>query len=264
MPKPARQFRTEAIVLSRRDFGESDRLLKLFTPDYGKISAVAKGARKPKSKVGGHIELFARSDVLIHKGRSLDILVQAELVEPYLGLREDLRRAAYANYAAELLDRFTADEDVAQAELFALLHQSLRRIAEAADPRLAARFYELHLLDLAGFRPELMECVATRQPLRPEAQFFSNGEGGVVSQSAAAQIGSPLVSLDFDTLKLLRHLLRNGQNYERVQSLRITPQQHTHAERIMLGYISHLLESKLQSIDFIRRLRQFSPASIAR
>ena len=58
-----RQFRTQAIVLSRRDFGESDRLLKLFTPDYGKISAVAKGARKPKSKVGGHIELFARSDV---------------------------------------------------------------------------------------------------------------------------------------------------------------------------------------------------------
>lgn len=261
MPKPARQFRTQAIVLSRRDFGESDRLLKLFTPDYGKISAVAKGARKPKSKVGGHIELFARSDVLIHKGRSLDILVQAELIDPYLGLREDLRRAAYANYAAELLDRFTADEDVAQAELFALLHQSLRRIAEAADPRLAARFYELHLLDLAGFRPELMECVVTRQPLRPEAQFFSNDEGGVVSRSAAAQIGSKLAPLDFDTLKLLRHLRRNVQNYTPVQSLRVTPQQHAHAERIMLGYISHLLESRLQSIDFIRRLRQFSPAS---
>ena len=259
MPKPARQFRTQAIVLSRRDFGESDRLLKLFTPDYGKISAVAKGARKPKSKVGGHIELFARSDVLIHKGRSLDILTQAELIDPYLGLRQDLKRAAYANYVAELLDRFTADEDVAQAELFALLHHSLRRIAEAADLRLAARFYELHLLDLTGFRPELMECVATRQPLRPEDQFFSSDEGGVVSQSAAAHIGSPLVSLDFHTLKLLRHLLRNAQHYERVQSLRVTPQQHAQAERIMLGYISHLLESRLQSIDFIRRLRQFSP-----
>lgn len=260
MPKPARQFRTQAIVLSRRDFGESDRLLKLFTPDYGKISAVAKGARKPKSKVGGHIELFARSDVLIHKGRSLDILTQAELIDPYLGLRQDLRRAAYANYVAELLDRFTADEDVAQGELFVLLHQSLQRIAGAADPRLSARFYELHLLDLAGFRPELMECVITRQPLRPQSQFFSNDEGGVVSQSAAARIGSPLAPLDFNTLKLLRHLLRNARHYERVQSLHITPEQHTQAERIMLGYIAHLLESKLQSIDFIRRLRQFSPA----
>jgi len=260
MPKPARQFRTQAIILSRRDFGESDRLLKLFTPDYGKLSAIAKGARKPRSKLGGHIELFARSDVLIHKGRSLDILVQAELIDPYLGLRDDLRRAAYANYAAELLDRFTADEDVSQAELFALLDQSLRRIADAADPRLAARFYELHLLDLAGFRPELMECVVQREALRPQNHFFSNDEGGVVSQSAAAHIGSPLAPLDFDTLKLLRHLLRNADNYGAVQSLRLTARQHAHAERIMLGYLSYLLESKLQSIDFIRRLRQFSPA----
>ena len=260
MPKPARQFRTQAIILSRRDFGESDRLLKLFTPDYGKLSAIAKGARRPRSKLGGHIELFARSDVLIHKGRNLDILVQAELIDPYLGLRDDLDRGAYANYVAELLDRFTADEDVSQADLFALLHQSLRRIADTADPRLAARFYELHLLDLAGFRPELMECVVGRQALRPQDHFFSNDEGGVVSQSAVAHIGSPLVPLDFDTLKLLRHLLHNVSHYEQVQSLRLTARQHAHAERVMLGYISYLLESKLQSIDFIRRLRRFSPA----
>ena len=61
---------------------------------------------------------------------------QAELTEPYRGLREDLRRGAYANYAAELLDRFTADEDINQAELFELLHQTLQRIAEADDPPL--------------------------------------------------------------------------------------------------------------------------------
>ena len=260
MPKLPRQFRTQAIVLSRRDFGESDRLLKLFTPDRGKISAIAKGARKPKSKIGGHLELFARSDVLIHKGRNLDILSQAELVEPYLGLRDDLRRGAYANYTAELLDRFTTDEDAAQSELFDLLHHSLHRIAADADPRLTARFYELHLLGLAGFLPELMECVISREPLRPQDQFFSNDEGGAVSPSAAAQVSTPLAPLDFHTLKLLRHLLRSAENYEQVQSLRITPKQHSHAERIMLGYISHLLESKLQSIDFIRRLRQFSPA----
>ena len=256
MPKPARQFRTQAIILSRRDFGESDRLLTLFTPEHGKIRAIAKGARKPHAKVSGHVELFARSDVMIHRGRNLDILSQAEMIEPYLGLREDLRRGAYANYAAELLDRFTADEDINQAALFTLLHESLQRIADAADPRLAIRFYELHLLDLVGFRPELMECVVNRGELLPQPQFFSNEEGGVVSRDAAALTGSALVSLDFDTLKLLRHLQRHPQTYQHVQSLRITGEQHAHAERIMLGYITHVLESKLQSIDFIRRLRQ--------
>ncbi len=260
MSKPARQFRTQAIVLSRRDFGESDRLLTLFTPDYGKISAIAKGARKPQSKVSGHVELFARTDVMIHKGRNLDILAQAELIDPYLGLREDLTRGAYANYIAELLDRFTADEDVSQSDLFVLLHQTLQRIADDDDdPRLATRFYELMLLDLVGFRPELMECVVKREPLLPQAHFFSNEEGGIVSQLAAPQMSSGLVSIDFNTLKLLRHMQRNEKKYERVRSLKVTPEQHAHAERIMLGYIAHLLESKLQTIDFIRRLRQFTP-----
>ena len=260
MSKP-RQFRTQAIILSRRDFGESDRLLTLFTPARGKLRAIAKGARKPSAKVSGHVELFARSDCLIHKGRNLDILTQAQLLDAYLGLREDLGRGAYANYAAELLDRFTADEEEAGGELFTLLHQTLTRIADSADPRLAARFFELQLLDLAGFRPELGECVISREALKPEPQFFSHEEGGVVGRAAALQVASRLQEIDFNTLKLLRHLQRSADAWERVNSLRITAGQHNRAEAIMLGYITHLLERKLESVDFIRRLRQFSPGA---
>lgn len=260
MANSLRQFRTQAIVLSRRDFGESDRLLTLFTPDHGKINAIAKGARKPNAKVSGHVELLTRSDVMIHKGRNLDILAQAELVDAYLGVREDLTRGAYANYVAELLVRFTADEDVNQTDLFVLLHQTLQRLADEDDPRLATRFYELQLLDLVGFRPELMECVLDREPLLPKNHFFSHDEGGIVSQSAAPRLSTALISIDFNTLKLLRHMQRNFKKYERVKSLKVSPDQHAHAERILLGYISFLLESKLQSIDFIRRLRQFSPS----
>ena len=255
MPKPARQLRTQAIILSRRDFGESDRLLTLFTPQRGKIRAIAKGARKPSAKLSGHVELFARSDCVIHRGRNLDILAQAELIDPYLGLRDHLGRGAYANFVAELLDRFTADEDEEAAALFLLLHQTLSRIADADDPRLAARYFELHLLDLVGFRPELQECVVSRAQLLPEPQFFSCDEGGIVSRAAAPQVPARLLEIDFDTLKLLRHLQRSADSYDAVSSLLIAPQQHDRAERILLAYISHLLERKLESIDFIRRLR---------
>ncbi len=256
MPKAQRQFRSQAIILSRRDFSESDRLLTLFTPQYGKIRAIAKGARKPSAKLSGHVELFARSDCVIHRGRNLDILTQAELIDPYLGLRDHLGRGAYANYVAELLDRFTADEEEDGPALFLLLHETLSRIADAEDPRLAARFFELQLLDLVGFRPELLECVVTRADLLPEPQFFSCEEGGVVSRAAAPQVPSRLLEIDFDALKLLRHLQRSSQSYNAVSSLRIAPPQHDSAERIMLAYITHMLERKLESIDFIRRLRQ--------
>ena len=260
---PPRQFRSHAIILSRRDFGESDRLLTLFTPQHGKIRAIAKGARKPSAKLSGHVELFSRSDCVIHRGRNLHILAQAELVDAYLGLRDDLGRGAYGNYIAELLNRFTADEEDAGDQLFMLLHETLSRIATAYDPRLAARFFELRLLDLVGFRPELQECVITRASLLPEPQFFSNEEGGVVSRAAAPLQSSRLLELDFNTLKLLRHLQRSSDSYAALGRLRVTAKQHENAERIVLGYITHLLERKLESVNFIRRLRAFAPGRLA-
>ena len=178
------------------------------------------------------------------------------MVDAYLGLREDLGRGAYANYVAELLDRFTAEEDDDSGDIFLLLHQTLTRIAECADPRLAARYFELRLLDLTGFRPELRECVVARTDLLPEPQFFSYEEGGVVSRAAAPQVASRLAEIDFDTLKLLRHLQRSVDSYAGVRSLRVTADLHQRAERIMLGYVSHLLERRLESVDFIHRLRR--------
>src|SRR5215212_1988067 len=106
-----RQFRTPAIILKRFDLGEADRLLTLLTPRHGKIEVVAKGARKLTSAKTGHVELFTRADMLIHRGRDLGIAVQAEMVAPYLALRDDLTLGAYAGYAAELADRFTISGD---------------------------------------------------------------------------------------------------------------------------------------------------------
>ena len=125
MSERPRSFRTPALILKRRNFGEADRQLTLLTPRYGKFDALAKGARKPASKKTGHVELFMKSDVLIGKGRTLDIITQAEMIEPYLAIREDLERGAYASYATELLDRFTFDsDDTGTSRLFDLLDTS--------------------------------------------------------------------------------------------------------------------------------------------
>ncbi len=255
MPRQSRSIRTQAIILSRRDFGEADRLLTLLTPARGKLRAIAKGARKPNARLSGHVELFARSDCLLHQGRNLAILTQAELIEPYLGLRDDLQRGAYASYAVELLDRFTADDEDDVGGLFALLDDTLTRIANSRDPRLATRFYELALLDVVGFKPELSECVITRMPLLPEAQFFSSDEGGVVSRAGLSLSQSRLLPIELDTLKLLRHLQRNANTYAAVGSLRLSADEHGRAERLMLAYIAHLLERRLASVAFLERLR---------
>lgn len=252
MPTSERTFRTPAVILKRRDFGEADRLLTIVTPWHGKRDVIAKGARKPTNSKTGHVELFTCADMLISRGRELDILTQVEMVEPYLGIREDLERGAYATYAAELLDRFTATGDEDLSKLFKLLNETLARLCNDNDPRLATRYYEMRLLDLVGFRPELYECVISREMILAEDQFFSYAEGGVVSPGAAPQqVGLTAVSMT--ALKLLRHMQRSS--YTQVKALKISTDLHNEVERILVGYITFLLERQLQSVDFIRRIR---------
>jgi DNA repair protein RecO (recombination protein O) len=253
MPRPDRAFRTPAIILKRRDFNESDRLLTILTPEHGKLDVIAKGARKLTNARMGHVELFTRGDMLIHRGRDFGIVVQAEMLKPFQALREDLARGAYASYAAELIDRFTNIGDEDTRRTFDLLDATLERLCGEGEARLVMRYFELHLLDLVGFRPELNECVVGHEPLEPCDQYFSYSEGGVVSPAYA--VGSvSLVPLALTTLKVLRHLQRS--RFEQVGALVLTPMQHEEVERVLLGYIGHVLERRLQSIDFIQRLRR--------
>lgn len=251
-----RTYRTPALILKRRNFGEADRQVTLLTPHHGKFDAIAKGARKPASRKTGHVELFMKSDLLIAAGRSLDIITQAELIDPYLPIRENLERGAYASYAAELLDRFTFDSDDSQTiDLFDLLDTTFARLCHDADILRVIRYYELRLLDLVGFRPELQQCVITQDPVIAQDQFFSFEEGGVVSVDGALQTAG-LARLPLETLKILRHFQRSP--YEHLAMLKLNAFQHQQLEAILLGYIRHILESRVESVDFIQRLRQLS------
>lgn len=253
MPRLERSFRTHALILRRRDFGEADRVLTVLTPTQGRLDVIAKGARKPISTKTGHVELFTKADMLISRGRELEIVSQAEMVEPYLPLREDLIRGAYASYAAELIIRFTAEDDAEHdSQLFDLVDHTLARVCTDSDPRLAVRYFETRLLGLVGFRPELNECVVSHDPIQPEDQFFSFADGGVVSPSQSHHV-STVTPISLGTLKLLRHMQRSA--YSHVRSLEITLSQHNDVERVLLGYITYLLERRLQSVDFIRKIR---------
>ena len=252
MPRQARTFRTPAVVLRRQDFGEADRLLTLLTPQHGKLRAIAKGARKPAARKSGHVELFALVDMLIARGRELHIVVQAELQEPFLPLREDLVRGSYASYVAELMDRFTAEDDTNPAE-FDLLVQALGWLCQEADPALVARYYELRLLQLAGFAPALHRCAVGQEPLEPCDQFFSPAEGGAVCPEHHSGADREL-PLSLTALKTLRYL--QTRPWRAVRALHVRRTLHQELERVALAYLTYVLERRLQSVDFLRRLRR--------
>ena len=137
MPIP-RRYTTDAIVLSRFDFGEADRILTLITPGGGKLKAIAKGIRRPTSRIGGSLEPFAELTVALARGRTFDVVTQVSVGHAWLNLRDSLESAATAWYLAELADR-SLEERHAAEPLYTLLQAGLRAArrrdgARAASP----------------------------------------------------------------------------------------------------------------------------------
>ena len=155
-----RLYRLSAIVLRRRDMGEADRLLTVFARDQGKLTLLAKGVRRQASRKAGHIEPFTYTELLVAKGESLDLVTQAETIEPHRHVREDLWRSSWAYYVVELADAFTQEDDPNDL-LFDLLLETLGRLDQPGmDSGLAVRYYELHLLGAGRLSAAVV-------PLRP-------------------------------------------------------------------------------------------------
>ena len=134
-------------MLRHSEFGEADRLLTVYTPELGKLRLLAKGVRKPRSRKAGHLELFTRTELLVARGRNLDIITQAQAIEPYRALRCALWRMRNACYVVELVDAF-GEEQAENAPLYLLLRHALGWIFPADDLPLPLRFFALSFLPL--------------------------------------------------------------------------------------------------------------------
>jgi DNA repair protein RecO (recombination protein O) len=264
-----RLYRTEGIVMRRRNQGEADRVLILCTP-LGKIEVIVKGARKVRSRKAGHVELFTRAHFVISRARaSWDIVSQAEMVEPHARLRDDLLRGTYGRYAAELLDRFFTEGEGGHA-LFDLFDHTLTWLCQDDDPDLVARFYEQNLLGLAGFRPELFRCVGEHDkpvPLQPHEQTegnepygFDPEQGGALCPSCYTERGPrrEVVSLSPEGLWFLQECQRGP--YSRLRGQPIAPALHTEVERVMQHYVTYHLERGVKSGTFLHQLKRQNKA----
>ena len=244
-----RLYRADAVVLRRRDLGEADRILTIYTREHGKLRVVAKGVRRTKSRLAGHLEPLSRTALVIAQGRNLDIVTQAALVQPFKHLHETESGIAFAGYFADLLDALTADGETHPA-VYELLLQSLARLDDGRDLQLTAAFYEAGLLRLLGFQPELQRCVACGEPLQAVAQFFSP-QGGALCPNCVAT-DPQAAPLSVNGLKLLR-LLDRGE-VETLDRLRVGDQLRAEVEGHLRAALRQVLERELGSLSVLKTL----------
>lgn len=175
--------------------GEADRLLTVLTREHGLVRVVAMGSRKHNSSLAGRSGLFVVNDLLIIKGKSLDKIAQAETLESYPGLGQDLKKLTASQYLAELC-LCQALSDQPQEELFSLLNEHLKRIERSPANEVLARLTHAtyQLLVLAGLAPQVHLCCVTRQPLIPDPTDshwragFSIPTGGAVTLAALEKL----------------------------------------------------------------------------
>jgi len=246
-----RVYRTEAVVLKAFDYGEADRILTLYTPQHGKVRAIAKGVRRIKSRKAGHLEIFTRTALLIARGRQLDVVTQADTLEPFRPVRDDLWRIAACTYVAELVDGFGM-ENLTNYPLYALTVQTLRRLAESSSLDLTLRAFELQLLGLTGYRPQLHRCLQCNDVIVPAQNRFSSKMGGVLCPSCGiSDVGARAIGIP--ALKLLRNLQTNESAVLAVNGLDETVEREV--ESLLRDYILYRLENRPRSLAFIDRLR---------
>ena len=179
-------YKTQGIVLARHNLGEADRIITFLTPDRGKVRAVARGVRKIKSRMAGHLELFSQTELMLAEGRNLDIITSARLMTHHEALVTDYARLRAAYLRAEIIDRLMSDDGEPHADIFQLLADSLAQLATRGATPLAELNYKLTLADRLGYRPELGACVVCDEHSGDQEYYLSPARGGIVNQTCAS------------------------------------------------------------------------------
>ena len=250
MPGNERSLKVEAVILRHADWGEADRLVTIYSREDGKLRTVAKGVRKMRSRKAGHLEPFTRVKLLLARGHDLWIVTQAESIDLFSPIRENLNLTAQAAYVVELLDRFTYEEG-ANWQLYKLLVDTLDRLATDADIFIPVRYYEMRMLDLLGFRPQLFNCASCEEEIQPRDQYFSADIGGVLCPRCRGK-GQSTRSVSMEVLRFLRHIQRSS--YTRARQANPPEEVRQEMEGVMNYYLTYLLERGLNSPEFIKQI----------
>jgi DNA repair protein RecO (recombination protein O) len=248
-----REYQTEAIVIKKTKLGEADTILTLFTPRLGRIQGFAKSLRKTKSKMAGHLELLSHSTVSFSRGRgNIDTITGAQTINAFLPLRNDLWLTSCGLYAAELVHQFTAERQENQA-LFQLTLETLDRLCRDENKELILRFFEMHLLECAGYRPQLKECVTCHKALEQTTNSFSPAAGGLLCP--ACNSSQPFsYPLSFNAQKVLR--LLQVDDYSSIARVKIDGALAHEIENVISGYFKYILEREVKSAAWLDTLRE--------
>ena len=253
MARP-RVYKTEAVVVRQSPIGEADRVLNLLSPDYGQIRAVAKGVRRPSGRLTGHVELLNRVRVSVAEGRNLDVITEAEGLDAYPRLRQDLTRVSAAMYLAELSDGLAMPEghnppDAHGVGVYRLLVETLTRLDTGGPVDRLVPYFQMSVLSLSGLAPELSVCVECGRRLERRDHTYCAGAGGIACPACITGAPGPFLSVTVNAVKVLRYYQAHpmGEALE----LDVPTGMMTAVRKVLDAHLRHHLDREIKSARFL-------------
>lgn len=249
-----RSYRVVATVISTSQLGESDRIYTLFSRERGKIRVVAKGVRKPTSRLAPGLELFATSDFQLTRGRDLDIVTGAAIMKRPFKEGVSLEVVSYGSHILELANRLTAEHQES-ADTFDALAGAIGALDAGLEPATVGRKFELDMLAISGFEVDLYHCAVCGEDLVERPNLFSSESGGFVCQECQGGVPGGR-SLSVTSQKLLRVIDRQGVGA--AIRLQVPASVQAELDGAMREFISSIIERDLSSLRVLKEIRESS------
>ncbi len=242
---------TEAIVIGSLDLGEADRLITFYSLQFGKLKAVACGSRRLKSKCGRSTQLLTHCQLVFYekKNSQLHRLRQCDIIHPYSGLWSELKKMTAGLYVAELVNRIVPEGEE-NDELFFLILKVLILLEQKGDPDISLRIFEIRLLSMLGYRPQIGQCIYCNQSIGHKARIsFSPVKGGVICDNCLTHGKSEKITVSAGSLRFLKQALK--LQLAKIGRLNLSKTLKPELKEMLHRYLMCLLERDINSFRFL-------------
>lgn len=245
-------YKTEGIVLKSMEYEEADKIVTIYTKDYGKITAIAKGVRKTKSKFGSSLEILTHSVFLFYKGRNIDIVSQTEILESFFSTSKEVTKFAFAANCVEVVNKLTEEREINIA-LFNLLKEVLHYLRKTDDPKLLTLSFKWQIMSILGYRPSLDHCCRCNKGVEDQKEMYFNiKEGGLLCNNCLVKDREGCVKVSIYFNKLVKKILIT--TLSTISSATIPEEKIKELEKITDLYIAYHSEKTFKTGRFLKYL----------
>ena len=248
------QFTTNVINLKSYNISEADKIIVMYSKEKGLIKGVAKGTKKPSSKLGGRMELLVANKLMLSKGKNLDTICQAEALNTFFNLRNDINKLFYGMYASEIITNFGVENDPNSSEIYNLFYTFLDELSNAGKKEqsmLALLKFQLKIMDIAGYSLELSNCLKCSENLKNNDEiYFSIEQGGILCKNCAENTGKK-IKIHYKITEFLNTLLKEDFKTKTKYDDLVNEKVLITCTNLLKDYIEYYSPKRFKTIDVI-------------